>query len=659
MYKAITYGILLCLLASTAIATEPAKPVGGRVVDEKGQPLAAAKVTAFQFQANASSRGEYREASSVVTGADGRFLFDGPIDTSTLAIVAIKEGKCMDWADPLSGLAGEPVLQLGPAATIEGEIVDEAGKPVEGASVVALLGLETPTARTMFRPLASDILRTKTAAQGRFSFANLPAAATVGFDLTAPGRARALADGRFTPGQKGLRFVLPPEGRIEGVVVEKDGGRALASVGIKAVGSLTSGVHVAQATTDKEGRFSAAGLGGGKYTLEITGTGKDLPEWIGKQENVPVEPGKAAADVKIEAVRGGILELAFIDAATHGPVAPAGWLNVCPAEDLRIRHAGYVSKEGVVKLCLAPGNYVVTEVWAAGYAYKQEKGQSFRVEAGKTARAALAVTAAAQVTGLVRDPKGQPVPQANVRILPMTGTARDVVAGADGRFTITAADIGPMACFLLVRHPKENLVAIGLAALSEKPPEITLFPPTEVSGAVVDSQGRPVAGASVQAQIDASHMGRFAVVASAVTDKDGRYRMELAPMSADYAISARAPGYSAAEVAVPQYQVAEGKGKLKDLVLGAADRVVQGAVKDAQGRPVAGAIISAVPSGGGPEFPESRVTDDKGQFTLEHMSNQTDIRVGAKVPGRGWIGDSALKPGQTDVVIRVEPSHWD
>lgn len=658
LHKAVTFSMLLCVVASIAVAVEPTRPVGGRVVDEKGQPLAGARVTAYQFQLNTPGAGEEREVSSVVTGADGRFLFNEPMDASALTIVAIKDGKCVDWTDPLNGFAAEPVLQLGPAAAIEGEIVDEEGKAVAGASVAALLRIETPTARKMFRPLAGEVLKARTDAQGRFRFANIPETAVVGFDLSAPGRARALADRPFAPGQKGLRFVLPPEGRLNGRVVEKGASRALANVCLQAVGSLTSGVQMAWATTDKEGRFSLSGLSGGKYRVSIVGAGKDLPEWIGSQEKAPVETGKVASDVKIEAVRGGILELVLTDAATNEPVAGTALLHIAIAEDRRIGQSGWASKDGVARFHLAPGNYAVTAVGAVGYSYEQGKGKPFRVEEGKTARAAVVVTAVPPVTGLVRDPGGRPVPRAKVRILPMVGATQDVVTGDDGRFTINAADLGTLFCFILARHPQENLAALDVTSPGEKPPAITLQPLRPVAGAVLDSQGRPVAGASVQAQIDASHLGRFAVVATARTDKDGRYQMELAAMSMAYAISARAPGCGVAEMVVPAHQLTQGQGRMKDLVFGAADRVVRGAVKDAQGRPVAGVIISAKPSGGA-AFSASPVTDDKGQFILERLGNEAVIYLDAVAPGRGWIGDGDLKPGQADVVITVGPSRFD
>lgn len=99
---------------------------------------------------------------------------------------------------------------------------------------------------------------------------------------------------------------------------------------------------------------------------------------------------------------------------------------------------------------------------------------------------------------------------------------------------------------------------------------------------------------------------------------------------------------------------------MKDLALQAADRLVRGLVKDPEGKPLAGVIISAK-SMGGPGFPNSTVTDAGGRFTLKHLNHDPVIYLFAKAPGRGWIntGSNTIGPGDRVVVIRVGPSHYD
>lgn len=680
MHKHLVCGIAIGLLVSLSAGAEQTRQLGGRVIDESGQSLGGAKVLAFKTESKTVSGREDRKLGAVVTGADGRFTFEQWPEASLVTIVATKEGRCLDWAFWSGRQTDEPVLQLGPAATIEGEIVGEDGKPVGGASVDALFLLETPRLRQMPAPLPGNVLTVRTDAQGRFRFVNVPKAAIVGFDVSAPTRARVFSEPRFMPGQKGLRFVLPPEGRLEGVVVDKGTGQPLADVCLLAVGSRTSGRQFARAKTDHRGRFSMAGLSGGKYDIKIVGHGKALPEWLGELKKVQVETGKATSTIKIEASRGGTLELSLTDAATGESIAAAAGVHVSPAEDRGILELGIASKEGVARFYLAPGNYVVTGLFVTSYLYKLEKGRVFRVEAGKTERATLALTATPHVAGIVRDLAGKPVPGAKVQVLPTWGTAKNLIADDDGRFMVDSADIGPLFCFILVRHPRQNLVAMEVVEKSTLPLEITLRPSAKVSGTVLDSQGRPVSGASVRAQIHVPHCGRFATVATVRTDKNGRYQMELAGTSISYAIIVKAPGFGTTETIAPQYQRVQGptkakdqilravdrmihgvvqeQTKVKDLVLRAADRTIHGVVHDPQGKPLPGVIVSAKRSGG-PPFPASAVTDDKGRFALEHLTGAPTIYLFARVPGRGWIGSCTIRPGETEVVIKVGPSHYD
>jgi hypothetical protein len=651
-------GVVLGLCAGIAMAGQSQDWLEGRVTDGAGQSLAGAKVMALATRWTPTGGSEEHRLGVVVTDTDGRFRFRRKPEVSVVTIVATKDGRGLDWAYWSHALSSEPILRLGPAAAIEGQIVGDEGRPIGGASVAALLLLGEPRPRKTYSPLPGSALTVKTDAQGRFRFACIPEAALVGFDVSAPGRARMLVEPCFVPGQRALRFVLPPEGRLEGVVVEKNSGRPLADVWLLAMGSLTSGMQQARAKTDRQGHFSMAGLSGGKYGIEIVGCDEGAPPWIGTVEKVQLEAGRATSAVKIEAFHGGTLELSLRDAVTGEPIATAVHVEVSPAKDLRIRAPGRPSKHGVFRFCLAPGDYVAGDLLVLGYCRRTEKAKSCRVEAGKTARAILALTPAQRVTGTVRDPAGKPVPGAGVHVLPLAATPKELAAGDDGRFTLDPADIGLLGCVILVRHPQQNLAALETVGKDSKPLEMVLQPLTEVAGKVVDTQGQPVAGATVQAHLDAAHFGRLGTVATTRTGKDGRYQMALAGTSVGYTVTVEAPGYGPVQTSAPQHRIVAGPVKLKDMVLRAADRRIRGLAVDPQGKPSAGVIVSAKATGG-ERFLASAVTDDKGQFALEHLTEDPVIYLFATAPGRGWIGNGSIHPGETEVVIRVGPSHWD
>lgn len=663
MHQNVLCGIALGFLASIACAAEQAKPCAGRVVDENGKTLPGVKVAAFDSASTAAGETEVRELGVVSTDAAGRFEFGRWTETTAVAIVATKTGRCLDWARWSSKQDDEPVLRLGPPAIIEGEIVGDDGQPVVGASVHALLQQESPEPRRMYVPLPGGALTVKTDAQGRFRFAHIPQGATVGFDVTAPAKARVFAEPQFAPGQKGLRFVLPPEGRIEGVVVEKGTDQPLAEVHLLAVGSLSAGVQRVRAKTDGQGRFRMVGMSGGTYDIEIVGPRPALPEWLGSVEEVRVDAGNVTSSVRIDAYRGGTLELALTDALTGKPVAAAAVVHVAPADDVRISEWGRTSNEGVAQFYLSPRDYVVTEAWVPGYSYEPKEGKSFRVDVGLTERASLVVRPiprvadVASVTGVALDLTGKPVPGAKIQILPLGGTPRDIVAAKDGTFAVPAADIGPWFCFLSGRHPQSNLASLDVVEKDVAALQITLRPPAQVSGRVHDAQGRAVSGAVVQAQIDVPHITRSAPVATTRTGQDGRYRLELGGTGMTYAITAEAPGYGLGEIVVPQHRSTLGSVTSNDITLQIADRSIHGVAMDLRGTPTAGVIVWAKLSGG-PRFPTSVVTDEQGQFVLENLTKNVDIYLISIAPGRGWTCSVPVGSCGNDVTITLEPSDY-
>jgi len=399
-------------------------------------------------------------------------------------------------------------------------------------------------------------------------------------------------------------------------------------------------------------------MSAGKYEIEITGDGNAAPEWIGSLENVQVENGKTAS-VKIEAVRGGFLEIAAVDAAGK-PIAAAASVRVSPAQDVRIASHAVIDQGGAARLCLAGGEYVIVELSATGYLYKRQEGKPLTVESGKTTRVAVTLTPAPPIVLAVSDSAGKPVPGAKGKVMPLLGPGKDVVADPNGRLAIAPADVGPFFCFVLVRHPTKNLVDLVAVAKEEAPPRVVLRAPVKIAGTVKDAKGNPLPGATVQAQIDASHMGRYGIVASCLADKAGRYVLDVPNFSAQYAVSARAAGFSEAEVMINQPEIAEAVGGqiAKDLTLRAASRTLRGVVKDAAGKPVPGAVVTARASATH-IYPGSGVTDAEGRFVLDGLDDEPCIYVQAGAPGRGWVGTGTVKPGDKEISITVGPSHWD
>jgi uncharacterized GH25 family protein len=697
MMLRIVGGIVVGLSVAAAFAGEQPRPLTGRVVDEKEQPLAGAKVTAFELVGADGKAKQKRELTSVVTGADGRFRFDPAIAQKSMLVLATKEQKYIGGLSPRATQSGEVTIRLVPAAPLDGVIVDDAGKPVAGANV----GLSVHELEWLL-PFAA--MNTKTDAQGRFSFRDLPAAATLELDMSAPGYARSLAEGPFAPRQKGLRFVMPPEGRLEGTVVEKGTGKPVPNARLEATGNISSGSHYAYAVTDKTGHFLMSGLSGGKYKIKTVGSSADdesvPPEWTvatanEETEAVEVNVGSLTSGVRVEAVQAALVEIVLTDAATGNRLKDkCTIIDISPVEDLRIRHSGSLGKDGTFHFSVLPGKYVVTCVVseACFWDWGRPKSDPFRVEVGKPNRVSVAVketglrvpprAQSACIGGIVCDTEGKLVAKAKIRVLPLFGNSKDMVAGDDGRFSIPAADIGPICCFVWIHHPAKDLVAIGTGTLIDRDPEeqkqqedlakfgniyigatprkIRLRPPAILSGVVRDPQGNPIAGAAVTAQVDASHMGHSAAFTATQTDNNGRYRLALDPITATdcYVVSANAPGYTEASKDVTSKQLLLHREPSEDIVLHPNNRTVRGVVQDLQGRPVPGAVLTAKRMDKH-AYPGCVVSDAQGRFVIEHLDDADEIHLFAHVPGRGWVDyASTIGPGAKEVVVSVGPHYY-
>ena len=313
----------VALFLTTALAAaEPVKPLSGRVVDENGRPLAGASVIVAGGE-------EDSVLASIVTGADGRFRFDGQLREKRTTIVATKDGKCLDWDGSFRTSAAEPVLRLGPAAAIEGALVDDAGHPVAAASVRTSLRVESPTERDLHYRSAGGAITVKTDAQGRFRLANLPAAAFVQFDISAPGYAWSCAAGPFAPARKGFALCCRRKAGWRGLSSRKARAARCPVYAWRMLGAVTGEPHSSKRKPTRMGdsespawariattsRSSAGTCRRPLPSATAPSSGRNCPSGITSQQEIHVEAGKAAASVKIEAVKGGTADL-------YSPIAP-------------------------------------------------------------------------------------------------------------------------------------------------------------------------------------------------------------------------------------------------------------------------------------------------------------------------------------------------
>jgi protocatechuate 3,4-dioxygenase beta subunit len=159
--------------------------------------------------------------------------------------------------------------------------------------------------------------------------------------------------------------------------------------------------------------------------------------------------------------------------------------------------------------------------------YIDETLQVTRVTAGQPLEIVLRPEAA--ISGRVIDEAGEPVANATVRFMPEARTAENewrgaAATGPDGSFLLEKLDAGPARLVAAAEECGTAEIDLTLEAGEDRKNVVLRLRaegPT-LEGRVSDSQGRPVAGASVHVMLVMPLANR----GSATTDENGRFRLD-------------------------------------------------------------------------------------------------------------------------------------
>lgn len=279
----------------------------------------------------------------------------------------------------------------------------------------------------------------------------------------------------------------------------------------------------------------------------------------------------------------------------------------------------------------------------------------------------------ATAVGRVVDEAGQPVAGAQVVLAPApvpsvpdAGLGRlQAVSDREGRFRIPHVDAGSFG--LQVRREGFAPATPGEVAIPDKAAEadlgtITLARGSVIEGVVVDSRGKPVAGANV----DPEALDGASFVQAVTTGLDGRFRFADLPRESRFNLWIDRPGFV-------QRQMSEVEAPTpKPLRIALVEaRSLRGQVVDPEGQPVAGAKVALTGGieglllGGG--FAEGSwgssqaTTDADGRFVLDRLPPQ-EIRIEVRAAGfqhRSLAGIRIPEEGEaTPVEIRLEPGPY-
>jgi protocatechuate 3,4-dioxygenase beta subunit len=636
MFLAIVAGIVCISLA----VAEEAKTITctGKVVDTESRPIGGAKVSFYQMEySQATNIPESKLVSEVKTGADGMFSFKVIAESDVFRygyIVVEKAGLALGIANWRMRQEQEFEIKLGQAKELEGIIVDESDKPIQGAdvSVWSLVIGEGQDQQDLGWPVSAELLTSTTDQSGRFVFTNIPAEATADFIIKKSGRATINTYRRtgyanqkmsFAPGQKDIKLALPVEARIEGTVVAKDTGKPIGGVSLIVMQEANRPLQgQGLISTNKDGGFIINSLPSGTCFVQLVQSPQGPAEWVAEPVNVTLEPGQVVRDVKIGLCKGGILEVLVAEAGTNKPLNKASvsirdeknsqWLSARSNED------------GIACIRLMPGAYQFSGIYMSGYK-SEEPQETLTLEDGGIKRLNYQLKSQPKINGVVRDENGKPVQDVIMIICPMGG--RDEIrSDVEGKYELSwdpgmwGPDERETVFCLVARHEKRNLAASVEISQDTKTVDIILRSGVTFTGKVVDSDGKGIAGAQVRVMLRVSNWGSPLSRDEVKADESGNYEFSAIPAGHNYSISASAQGYGQKDIDAHTDNAVGNRLDIETLTLQPANLSVSGQIVDVQGKAVSGARVEG--SGEGQPNPNT-LADEKGDFTLEGLCKGT------------------------------------
>ncbi|MEZ6017179.1 MAG: carboxypeptidase regulatory-like domain-containing protein [Planctomycetota bacterium] len=301
--------------------------VFGRVVDEAGAPIASADVILAGYKAWAEGvetprvdeRTDLR-GFRASTDLDGRFRFAVPPPTVPRQRLQVRPSRFLDsferwYGDGARGnepgfAAGERdlgELRLARTGAITGRVVDDYGRPIEGAEV----GTGPNRSSTYSRGGWSD-------PDGRFEVPHAQVG-TYGVKAKKEGWVSAFHDGvTVEPGREtpGIELVLSPAKTIEGRVTDPTGAPI---ANVKLWGWPRSSGSGAGARSMEDGRFAVSLPQDEPYTLEATLDG--YAPWGGGRER-HFAPGTRDLEIVLEPLER--TRFRAVDDATGAPLTRFG-----------------------------------------------------------------------------------------------------------------------------------------------------------------------------------------------------------------------------------------------------------------------------------------------------------------------------------------------
>ena len=612
----------------------------GKVRDEKGKPIAAAKVYLREIAAlrdeAAMQKPDYTDIlATTTTDADGKFVFK-EIATEPMKIspsniyqypwdlVVTAEGRGAAWHKFRTRNEENLTIVMGPEAKIHGQLLDDKGKPAAAVrmhvNIFWLPYTRVPdnyvVSQSRLNLYLSRIpIATFTGADGKFEFLGLPNGMSIELQTNdkrfarkylqcatvdkmeidrlnaqppVPEENRILADG-FTA-------TLEPNGSIGGRVTYADTGKP--AVGAR----VTYGVFAT--LTDNDGRYSFQGVDSRKWDVRVSPP--DGAGYLAGSAGVSFTPSKVHRIQDFVLEHGSVIIGELRDKETGERLrVPYVQIFYEPEGDKLNSAKARTKIDGSFRIVVPPGKGKLSSLdWVPcsipqDYASWVKPSIQIEIKLGETQTGKnLVFISGLVVKGRVLEANGKPVANAD-----FLGATNQPSSDADGFFTLARLSREHRSHFLVLQAGR-GLGAKMIFDPGKNPTpaalEVKLYPTQTLNARVVNENKKPVAGAHVSLGANImyydmdGHFSNFSkdLDSGVSTDKAGKYLIPNLVVEGTYTVRAWAPGYASATCG---FNVEAGKDpEIADLVLKANKFAVGGVVIDATGKPIKGVQVTLI-----------------------------------------------------------------
>jgi len=609
--------------------------INGRVVDDRGKPVAGARVVATSASEPLPVVDPRRDG--VLAGADGKFSIPA-VAPGTWRLSATHGDFAPTTSEPVTvdgqnARSGVEIV-LGAGGVVRGIVKDKAGKPVAAADVrVVAQGFVFWRARR----------QTFTDADGKFEVNGLARRAVDVVAQHDSGASAIVPADLAAKREHDVALTLDVSGAIDGTVVDQKGapiGDAQVIAEPEWSGGTVDRVQwnvrgVQEAVTDQAGNFRFAGLPDGAYRVRAARPSASEAT-LSLSQGVSAKPNGAPIKIVVPADGRIVGKVLLADGK-----APAvynlmlGWTHPTP----------FAAKDGSFAMSAPPGTHTLT---INGIGFVEQKKEVTITDGKDTDLGTITVAGGRSVSGRVLDENGAPVAKAKVAAGSLlTGggaelyikdesiNAKDTETDDNGRFVIDG--FSPLA--VTVVAGKDNVGRSPSIRIPAGPDSATLdlvlAPTTGLDGKIV-REGKPLADTVVIANPVGATASNFFVV----TGPDGTF-----------ALDALAPG---AYVVYPM--LGGGGGRPKDMYTRKVEVTLGTRAKieiDTTPGPVTVSLAVKTDKGGGVPMAgvgmigatlDVKSVDEMRDYTMLHKGDQV-IPIYMRTAMGGTVEIAGVRPG--------------